>query len=490
MLPCAAHACCVCVRVCVHEQQASTATDIASAKPSRSPVGGGVGTPTIMEAVDEGDMVTGSVSARGAADAGSAFGGDDLPKFTGERKTSPRNTGGGDATASEASPRVEMTDAERAAAQRAAIRERAKRRAMERTQKRRAAAAAGGTSTVGSFWRTAQGKELAMDAAMDAAATRSASPGGASASPDAGDGGGETKWGHADSRTSLQDHHVAGTGVAAVRRLSSRNLVPSDESPAATPSPEPVSNSTYGGNSGVGQSTRDATDDSTGEGGGIGGSAQPFPSARSFRSAALAREAFEVSPSQVRFGEVRAGGVYRFPIKLRNTSVDAARFRIDVAYIQHAPAGNSLRLVTLQPGKVAPGMSVTVDVELQAQVLGMFSSSVEIATEAGLLSIPVVARVQRSGATKLARGVQAVSASDAQVDETTMSSAYRDGRPHITLDSTTSRRGTGGAAAAATSGSLTAAEQYLAPVPGSQDANQTFDDAEAEERMLRLLRAE
>ena len=71
-----------------------------------------------------------------------------------------------------------------------------------------------------------------------------------------------------------------------------------------------------------------------------------------------------------------------------------------------------------------------------------------------------------------------------------MSSAYRDGRPHITLDSTTSRRGTGGAAAAPTSGSLTAAEQYLAPVPGSQDANQTFDDAEAEERMLRLLRAE
>ena len=76
-----------------------------------------------------------------------------------------------------------------------------------------------------------------------------------------------------------------------------------------------------------------------------------------------------------------------------------------------------------------------------------------------------------------------------------LTSAYAtDGRPQVavssTLESSNSRaRARNAERTGATSGGLTAAEQYLAPV-GSEGANQTFDDAQAEERMLRLLRAE
>ena len=83
--------------------------------------------------------------------------------------------------------------------------------------------------------------------------------------------------------------------------------------------------------------------------------------------------------------------------------------------IQHAAAGNSLRLITLQPGQVAPGMAATVEVELQARTIGSLNTAVDIATEAGVISIPVTARVARSTSTPLARGVRQVSGKDAQV---------------------------------------------------------------------------
>jgi len=490
-------------------------------------------TPTILEAVNEEPSAVGRETKAGGSSFESTIDdGAGASAGAGEGVGVGVGTAAGVGSATTPSQQP-LTAAERRAAARQAARERARKRAMERTSKRRGDRSA---PTVGSFWRTTAGQTMAatmrgggggggggggegkrgeevgdanvfgqeegagvgmgMDMAMERSLKYAAESEGEESK---GFDGAQDSMGHSDLASSSSasaggyQHHAAGAGVAAVRRLSSRNLTAGSSGMRGGEGPEDAD---AAGGGGGGGSAR----------GSVGGMA--FASARSLRTT-LDRQPFQVLPRPLAaFGELQAGRIYRFPVRLRNTTVDAARFRIAVGYITHEAAGNSLRLVTVQGGKVAAGMSATVEVELYARVLGSVATEVELATEAGPLIIPVTARVQRAPVATLARGVQEVSRRAAERDDAAAaaSGAYvQSQRPQLTMGTTMDSLGVdmgrgGGAGTGTTGGSrsfgqhtsggMTAAQQYLAPVPPSDQVNQTLDDAEAEERMLQLLRAE
>ena len=67
----------------------------------------------------------------------------------------------------------------------------------------------------------------------------------------------------------------------------------------------------------------------------------------------------DVRPGQCRFGLLRRGGVYFMSLSLRNLDVDGTRFVVK-------PIQSEYCFVHYSPKQVAPGLSLTVTIEIRA----------------------------------------------------------------------------------------------------------------------------
>eukprot|EP00698_Gefionella_okellyi_P020056 TRINITY_DN6249_c0_g1_i1.p1 TRINITY_DN6249_c0_g1~~TRINITY_DN6249_c0_g1_i1.p1 ORF type:complete len:1750 (+),score=491.00 TRINITY_DN6249_c0_g1_i1:80-5329(+) len=94
----------------------------------------------------------------------------------------------------------------------------------------------------------------------------------------------------------------------------------------------------------------------------------------------------EVYPSEVNFGPVALGSTFRMPFTARNISHDVLRFRIK-------QADNLDVRVVFQPRQIAPGMSMSFEVELHASALGPIATVVEVLTAKDVVPLSVLASV-------------------------------------------------------------------------------------------------
>jgi hypothetical protein len=100
-----------------------------------------------------------------------------------------------------------------------------------------------------------------------------------------------------------------------------------------------------------------------------------------------------LAPSAARFGSVAVGGVYSKTLTLTNRGSGLLRFRFHRPNMAHRPVGNSVRLVTDNPGPIARNLSRGITVELLAREPGVLSEVVQVVTPAGTLRVPVSAMV-------------------------------------------------------------------------------------------------
>merc|ERR1719473_1462769 len=94
----------------------------------------------------------------------------------------------------------------------------------------------------------------------------------------------------------------------------------------------------------------------------------------------------EVQPGAIRFGALRAGGVYRLPVFLKNLDVDVTRYTIK-------PLEEPYLKLWYAHTPLAPGMSVKVIVELLAHGPVKIDTFVDVRVKAHTVKVPVQARV-------------------------------------------------------------------------------------------------
>jgi len=94
----------------------------------------------------------------------------------------------------------------------------------------------------------------------------------------------------------------------------------------------------------------------------------------------------EVAPGALRFGTLRAGGVYRLAVFVKNLDVDVTRYTVKAMeepflklWYAHTP--------------LAPGMSVKIVVEVRAHAPARIDTFLDVRVKAHCIKVPVVARV-------------------------------------------------------------------------------------------------
>lgn len=104
---------------------------------------------------------------------------------------------------------------------------------------------------------------------------------------------------------------------------------------------------------------------------------------------------FELLPERVYFGTLKEGNTYSFTVHMKNTGVDACRFKM-----KQPPPSTGLKVI-YRPGPVAAGMKVELNVEIYAIAVGvegesgvgMISHNLVITTETDHLYLPITATV-------------------------------------------------------------------------------------------------
>uniref|UniRef100_A0A7S4PD23 Uncharacterized protein n=1 Tax=Guillardia theta TaxID=55529 RepID=A0A7S4PD23_GUITH len=94
---------------------------------------------------------------------------------------------------------------------------------------------------------------------------------------------------------------------------------------------------------------------------------------------------FRLRPRRANFGQLEIGKVYRFKLVLSNIGVELARYRI-----RQQTDNRNVRVV-FNPGAVAAGMSVVLEIEINAVEEGRVMDEIVIETEKEVFSIPVSA---------------------------------------------------------------------------------------------------
>jgi len=94
----------------------------------------------------------------------------------------------------------------------------------------------------------------------------------------------------------------------------------------------------------------------------------------------------EVQPGAIRFGALRAGGVYRLPVFLKNLDVDVTRYTIK-------PLEEPYLKLWYAHTPLAPGMSVKVIIELIAHGPVKIDTFLDVRVKAHTVKVPIQARV-------------------------------------------------------------------------------------------------
>ena len=107
--------------------------------------------------------------------------------------------------------------------------------------------------------------------------------------------------------------------------------------------------------------------------------------------------AFELMPHTAAFGKLKAGHVYRLPLKLINVSHLPQRFTLKEG------ASAALRAV-YRPGMVAAGTSVPLELEVSSESAVEVRETLTILTEREEITLPVTASVSRRRLRRIRRG--------------------------------------------------------------------------------------
>jgi len=95
---------------------------------------------------------------------------------------------------------------------------------------------------------------------------------------------------------------------------------------------------------------------------------------------------FRLRPRRANFGQLEMGKVYRFKLVLSNIGVELARYRI------RQTESRNVRVV-YNPGAVAAGMSVVMEIEINAEEQGRVVDEIVVETEKEVFTIPISAIV-------------------------------------------------------------------------------------------------
>ena len=93
-----------------------------------------------------------------------------------------------------------------------------------------------------------------------------------------------------------------------------------------------------------------------------------------------------ILPGAVRFGTVKAGGVYELPLTIKNEDFQIVRFSL------RQPKSLAAR-VQYMPGPLAPGMDLRCRIELCSTQLGKIDTQFEVMCKSEIYYIPIQANV-------------------------------------------------------------------------------------------------
>lgn len=94
----------------------------------------------------------------------------------------------------------------------------------------------------------------------------------------------------------------------------------------------------------------------------------------------------EVQPGSLRFGVLRAGGVYRMPVFLKNTDVDVVRFTVK-------PLEEPFLKLWYAHAPLAPGMNVKIMVEIIAHGPAKIDTFLDLRVKSHIAKVPIQANI-------------------------------------------------------------------------------------------------
>lgn len=94
----------------------------------------------------------------------------------------------------------------------------------------------------------------------------------------------------------------------------------------------------------------------------------------------------DIKPGQCRFGLLRRGGVYSMTVTLRNLDVEGTRFVIK-------PVQSEYIVAHYAPQQVAPGLSLTVTIEVRAHHAATLENVLDVKCKAHAIRIPILAKI-------------------------------------------------------------------------------------------------
>jgi hypothetical protein len=101
---------------------------------------------------------------------------------------------------------------------------------------------------------------------------------------------------------------------------------------------------------------------------------------------------FEFEPSQMWFGEMRQGNVYRMTCSLKNVGVEPGKFQVRVLDEEEGSTSTILQTY-VRPGPLAPGMKKRIDVQVYADSEGDFVRQLEVRTEKATFTVPITGTI-------------------------------------------------------------------------------------------------
>merc|ERR1719398_277558 len=94
----------------------------------------------------------------------------------------------------------------------------------------------------------------------------------------------------------------------------------------------------------------------------------------------------EVAPGALRFGTLRAGGIYRLAVFVKNLDVDVTRYIVK-------PLEEPFLKLWYAHSPLAPGMSVKIVVEVRAHGPARVDTFLDVRVKAHCIKVPIIARV-------------------------------------------------------------------------------------------------
>jgi hypothetical protein len=94
----------------------------------------------------------------------------------------------------------------------------------------------------------------------------------------------------------------------------------------------------------------------------------------------------EVAPGALRFGTLRAGGIYRLAVFVKNLDVDVTRYIVK-------PLEEPFLKLWYAHSPLAPGMSVKIVVEVRAHGPAKVDTFLDVRVKAHCIKVPIIARV-------------------------------------------------------------------------------------------------